>query len=222
MGEATLKVSHSSHLLLLTVSLQTCPTPPQKVWIILVDMVTFRRSNVAFPIKMCQNHTWLLLQFSVSFRPFALFETSMTNFKPSKEKEEVSLHWCLNDKPSWQEGTERRRVSARMHYARTLWITRAQTGSAHECNSPPTLPKHYLTWQITMCESLPFLVFWQSRYLSHFCQSFTLVSHWDKETQNEPTCHTPPPPPRVRALPSLSGIVEWSRNMEQKSASHAA
>ena len=94
--------------------------------------------------------------------------------------------------PEWQaELTGRYRdqhdLSTRMHYAHTLSITHAQTGSTHERTTPPTLPKHYLTWQIRMCASL--LVFWHCRYLSHFCQSFTLVSHQDKETQNEPTCH---------------------------------
>lgn len=116
--------------------------------------------------------------------------------------------------PEWQaELTGRYRdqhdLSTRMHYAHTLSITHAQTGSTHERTTPPTLPKHYLTWQIRMCASL--LVFWHCRYLSHFCQSFTLVSHQDKETQNEPTCHPSLPLPlSLSVSPSPSSPRSFS------------
>lgn len=147
--------------------------------------------------------------------------------------QKVSPHWCLNDKPNWQEGTERE--GERRRRTATLSITRAQTGSTHERTSPPTLPKHHLTWQITMCESLPGFLFFFFPDTAGICHIFVRALRWnlhrDKEIQNEPTCHPPPPPPHlslfllsVHALPCLSppGIVQRSRNMEQKSTSHAA
>lgn len=167
-----------------------------------------------FPVKPHSTAVFCLLC------PFPLFEKSTTNFEQSKEKGKVSRHWCLNDKLNWQEGTERRRVSMHMHYAHTLSTTRVQTGSTHERPSPPTLPKHYLTWQITMCESLPVFD------IAGICHISVRASRWFHVETKKPKMN-----PHV-ILPSLSlsvlsrlsplGIVEWSRNMEQKSTSHAA
>lgn len=125
--------------------------------------LTFAAVSVSFACSPCLRTAWQILN--------------------SKEKEKVSLHWCLNDKSMWQDGTERACLCKRiLLYAS---ITRAQAGSAHEHTSPPTLPKHFLTWQIRLCES-PLLT-----DIAGICHIsvFMLVFHGDKETWNEPSCH---------------------------------
>lgn len=93
------------------------------------------------------------MALSVSFACFPAFEDSLTNFKQSKDKEKKSFSPLT---PEWQvDMTGRRRESPRLCKGIPLYtsISRAQAGSAHEHTSPPTLPKHFLTWQIRMCES---------------------------------------------------------------------
>lgn len=83
---------------------------------------------------------------------FPMFEKSMTNSKQNKWERKTFSSLM----PEWQAKlTGGYREAAREVRCLRTCITHAHGQEAHECTSPPTLPKHYLTWQIRMCESLP-------------------------------------------------------------------
>lgn len=83
-----------------------------------------------------------------------------------------SLYWCLNDKFSWQgdgERQARKPVSACIMHMHLQSHVHRKT-STHKHNTPPTLPRHRLSWQIGACASL---VVFGITVLSHLCQGCT-------------------------------------------------
>lgn len=158
----------------------------------------------------------LFVAVSVSFACFPAFEDSLTNFKQSKEKEKkVSPRWCLNDKSIWQGGAERACACAKAFRSTHPSVVHRQEART----SAPHLPRYQNTSSPDKLECVRARSFLTSQVSVTFLSSCWFF-HGDKETQNEPSC---------RLSFSLSscpfsplGIVEWSRNMEQKSTSHAA
>lgn len=86
------------------------------------------------------------MPFPASFAHFHPSMKSMANIKQSKEKEKVSLHWQLNDKLNWQEGTERwqregpTQASVYAHALCTSTFTHVHRQEAHM--STPHLPRY--------------------------------------------------------------------------------
>lgn len=171
--------------------------------------------------------------FLSPFLPISpVWEKAWQIFKQSKKERGKSfsllmLEWQAELTGRCREPAERHRhrwVSTYMHYAHTLSITPAQTGRQAHTGAP-----HLLRYQNTVS---PDKLEWvrARRFLTlqvsvTFLSELHVVSHRDKETRKEPTCH-----PLLSLSLSLSvlsclsplGTVEWSRNMEQKSTSHAA
>lgn len=168
--------------------------------------------------------------FCLPFCPFPLFEKSMTNFKQSKEKEKVSLHWCLNDKLNWQEGTESRQRGKDTTECLCTCIMHVHFQShvhRHDAHaSAPHLPRYQNTISpdklecVRACRFLTLQV--SVTFLSELHVGFASRQRNPKWTHmSSPSLFLSLPVCPLLFLSPL-GIVEWSRNMEQKSTSHAA
>lgn len=129
---------------------------------------------------------------------------------------------------SWtdRKGTESRRrgtdtteclCTCIMHIHFQSYVHRQE---AH--TSAPHLPRYQNTISPDKLECERACRFLTLQVSVTFLSELHVVSHRDKETQNEPTCH----PSLSLSIPLLClsplGFVERSRNMEQKSTSHAA
>lgn len=97
--------------------------------------------------------------------------------------QKVSPHWCLNDKPNWQEGTEREGdadaaecLSARAVHGHAFNHTRTDRKHtwAHLASHATKTPSHLTNYNVWELARFFFSFSWHCRYLSHFCQGFTL------------------------------------------------
>lgn len=169
--------------------------------------------------SLCSNTRRFLSTRCCCFLPFCSFPSVWEKAWHILNREKVSLYWCLNDKLNWQEATESRRRGIECLRTCIMHIhSHLHRQEDTERTTPPTLAKHSLTWQIRMVASPP------DFDIARICHISVRASLGFTSRQRNPKRTHVFPPLSLSILSCLSplGSVGWSRNLEQKSTSHAA
>lgn len=159
--------------------------PPKKAHLVSAVKPLLFRHTRRFPVK----------HVAAVFLSLCLPVRRLANFKQrGREEKKFLLYWCLNDKPSWRGGTERRRARADTADCPRACIM--HTGGGHTPN-PSHLPRYQNTVspdKIGWVRAWRVFFFFTLQLSVTFLSKLHVVPYRDKEIPKEPTCHPLPSP----------------------------